>query len=154
MQRGKKTAAAIAAAMAAPTVIDGGFSQKPEPLEGLTEAQAVIWRKIVAGEPADFFSTETTREMLADLCRHRQEVNEFQALLDAFPPEALSEAKGMHRYEWLVKMRDKASKAAVTMATKLRLTNQSRWRPHVANTMVDDHGGDNEPWMVAGKRSA
>jgi hypothetical protein len=130
MQRGKKTAAAIAAAMAAPTVIDGGFSQKPEPLEGLTEAQAVIWRKIVAGEPADFFSTETTREMLADLCRHRQEVNEFQALLD------------------------KASKAAVTMATKLRLTNQSRWRPHVANTMVDDHGGDNEPWMVAGKRSA
>jgi hypothetical protein len=154
MQRGKKTAAAIAASMVAPTVIEGGFTHKAPPPEGLTEAQAVIWRKIVAGEPADFFGTETTREMLADLCRHRQEVNEFQALLDAFPPEALSEAKGMRRYEWLVKMRDKASRAAVVMATKLRLTNQSRWRPHAANTMADDQGGDNEPWMTDGKRTA
>ena len=34
----------------------------------------------------------------------------------------------MRRYEWLAKMHRMEAKAAMEMATKLRLTNQSRWQ--------------------------
>ena len=38
--------------------------------------------------------------------------------------------KGMRRYEWLAKMHRVEAKAATEMATKLRLTNQSRWQAY------------------------
>ena len=65
-QRGQKSAAALAAAMAKPSVIRGGFgSAKVEPPEGMPERQAKIWRETVKGEPPDFLNTATAKELVA-----------------------------------------------------------------------------------------
>ena len=98
----------------------------------MPERQAKIWRDTVKGEPADFLSSATSRGLLQELCRHRAVADEMSELIDEFPSEALIEAKGMRRYEWLLKMRRIEAKAAMEMATKLRLTNQSRWQPQSA----------------------
>ncbi|MGB7855495.1 MAG: hypothetical protein WBL48_06310 [Pseudolabrys sp.] len=52
--------------------------------------------------------------------------------IDAFDPAWLAEPKGMRRYDWLSKQMDRNSQAATRLATKLRLTNQSRWQPQSA----------------------
>ena len=104
-QRGQKSTAALAAAMAKPSVIRGGFgSAKAEPPEGMPERQVKIWRETVKGESPDLLDTSTAKSLLQAYCRHRAMADEMAELIDAFPNEALTEAKGMHRYEWLAKM--------------------------------------------------
>lgn len=146
-QHGRKSVEAIAAAMAKPSVIKGGFGRKRlEPPEDLPEGQAKIWRETVAGEPSDFFNTAATRALLTDYCRHRFAANEFAALIDAFPPEHLVTPEGMRRYDWLSKQMDRNSQAASRLATKLRLTNQSRWQPQSAAIKAEAALAESNPW--------
>jgi len=151
-QHGKKSAAALAVAVVNFAVV------KAEPPEGMPERQAQIWREIVRGQPAEFFNTSTTKAMLGDLCRHKATADEISDLIDKFDPAWLAEAKGMRRYEWLLKIRRVETKAALDLATKLRLTNQSRWQPAGAATAAavteEEAKDDASPWMQAGKRSA
>jgi hypothetical protein len=121
IQRGRKSAAAQA------VVIDGGFGQRPEPPEDLSEAQADIWREVVAGEPPEFFATAATRTLLRNLCRHTDSCNQVSNQINLFQPEWLRNAEGAKRYQLLLRMREMESRAAASMATKLRLTNQSRY---------------------------
>lgn len=155
-QRGQKSAAAVAAAMAAPSVIRGGFSSgKVEPPDGMPERQVTIWRDTVKGESPDLLNTSTARSLLQAYCRHRAMADEMAELIDAFPTEALETPAGMRRYEWLAKMHRVEAKAAMEMATKLRLTNQSRFRLRAAAAVVEDErGGDLAPWDVGFAKKA
>ena len=100
-QHGRKSAAAVAAAMAKPSVIRGGFgSGKVEPPEGMPERQIKIWQDTTKGEPPDLLNTSTARSLLQAYCRHRAMADEMAELIDAFPNEALETAAGMRRYEW------------------------------------------------------
>ena len=57
----------------------------------------------------------------------------------------------MRRYEWLAKMHRLEAKAATEMATKLRLTNQSRFRLRAAAAVVEDESGSGDlaPWDLS-----
>jgi hypothetical protein len=152
-QHGRKSTASLAVG-----IIDGGFDSKVEPPEGTPERVAKIWRDTVRAEPAGFFKTTATQALLEDYCRQRAVTNEMADLINEFDPAWLAEAKGMRRYEWLCKMQRMASKAAMDLATKLRLTNQSRYEKDTAATAarveVEEKDDDASPWMQAGKRSA
>ena len=77
-QHGRKSAAAIAAAMAKPSVISGGlWFSKAEPPEGMPERQAKIWRETVKGEPRIFSRLPTSRGLLQEYCRHRAMADEM-----------------------------------------------------------------------------
>ena len=138
--RGRKSAAELAA-----TVVVGTFGQRPEPLDDLTPEQAAIWRKTVASEPPEFFATGTTRSMLGDYCRHRASADMISAVIDSFKPEWLKAADGAKRYEALLRMREAETRGASNMATKLRLTNQSRYVPHTAHRIGRD-AASQRPW--------
>jgi hypothetical protein len=142
-QHGKKSAAAIVAQMA---VVDGGFGSRVEPPEDMPERQAAIWRETVKGEPADFFNTATLRGLLEEYCRHKAVADEMSELINEFDQAWLAEAKGMRRYEWLLKVRRVESKAAQEISTKLRLTNLSRMRARAAEPKIENEGGEDEPW--------
>jgi hypothetical protein len=145
-QRGRKSPEAQAAISIVPTVIDGGFGvARIEPPSGMPEAQAELWREIVKGEPTDFFNTATLRGILQNLCRHQAVTNEMSELIDEFKPEWLNDAKGLRRYEALLKIREKESRAAAQMATKLRLTNQSRYTNRAAASATQDQN-ERRPW--------
>lgn len=132
-QRGRKSAAAEEVGL---TVIDGAFAgtPRPDPPKELAEAAAVIWRQVIRDEPAGFFSTTVTQGLLTDYCTRRVSVEIVNAEIAKFKPEWLKEDDGLRRYHLLLRMRDMEMGAATMLATKLRLTNQSRYHRHTAGS--------------------
>ncbi len=129
-------------------VIAGGFGRRPDPLPELNEAEARIWRETVSSEPVDFFATSALRALLADYCRHRASVEMVSEVLQAFKADWLKNAEGAKRYHGLLRMRDLETRAAAGMATKLRLTNQSRYTPQAAGTASRNTAKGMKPWEV------
>lgn len=124
----------------------GNFGSRPDPLQELTAEQAAIWRETVASEAADFFGTAALRSMLADYCRHRASAAVVSEVIDTFKPEWLKAAEGAKRYYGLLKMREAETRAAASLATKLRLTNQSRYTPQAAATASKNATKGYKPW--------
>ena len=137
--RGRKSAAAL-------SVVAGNFGSRPDPLVELTVEQAAIWRETVSSEAADFFGTAALRSMLADYCRHRASAAVVSEVIDTFKPEWLKAAEGAKRYYGLLKMREAETRAAASLATKLRLTNQSRYTPQAAATASKHAARGLKPW--------
>lgn len=127
-------------------VVSPQFGRRPEPPQDFTDEQAEIWRATAASEAIDFFSTSALRDMLADYCRHRASAKAVSEIIDTFKPDWLKSAEGAKRYEGLLRMRDRETKAAASLATKLRLTNQSRYTPQAAATAAKHAAKGFRPW--------
>lgn len=137
--RGRKSAAGL-------SVVTGNFGGRPEPSPELNAEQAAIWRETVSSEAADFFSTAALRSMLSDYCRHRASAAVVSEIIDTFKPEWLKASEGARRYYGLLKMRESETRAAASLATKLRLTNQSRYTPQAAATASKHAAKGFKPW--------
>ena len=105
------------------------------PPEGLTEEQAQVWRTVVESRSADFFS-EDAAPLLEEYCR----VVVMCRLL-AVEIEAGIAGGDAGALKALLDMRDKESRRMASLATKLRLTNQSRYTPQAAATAAKKGGG-------------
>ena len=102
----------------------------------------------MASEPADFFNTAALRGMLSDYCRHRASADKVSEVINIFQSEWLKNADGAKRYHGLLKMRDMETRAAADKATKLRMTNQSRYTPQAASTASRHAAKGVKPWEV------
>ena len=142
-QRGRKSAAAQAA-----VVIAGGFGTRPEPPTDLTERQAEIWREIVSSEDPNFFNTGALRGMLSEYCRHREASEGISKIINSFDPQWLKANEGAKRYKDLLKMRDLETRGATSLATKLRLTNQSRYNAQSGATAARNAAKGPKPWEM------
>jgi hypothetical protein len=127
-------------------VVEGRFGKRPEPPVELDEGEAAIWREITASEAADFFGTAALRALLKDYCRHRAAGDRISEVIRMFKPEWLKSLDGAKRYHGLLKMRDLEGRAAADKATKLRLTNQSRYTPQAASTASRNAPKGKRPW--------
>lgn len=141
-KRGPKSAAELAAE----NVVIGNFGRRPDPEDGLTEEEAEIWIETVASEPSDFFNTAALRGLLKDYCRHRAASEKISEVINVFKTDWLKNAEGAGRYKDLLKMRDAEARAAADKATKLRLTNQSRYTPQAASTASRHASKGLKPW--------
>jgi hypothetical protein len=130
----------------AAVVVEGSFGRRPEPPSDLTEDQAEIWKAVVASEPIDYFKTAALRGLLVDYCRHRASADLVTTAIDLFTQEWLRSAEGAKRYHQLLRMRDLSIRAASDIATKLRLTNQSRYTPQAAATASRNAVSGPKPW--------
>lgn len=128
------------------TVIAGRLGERPESPDDLTEVQAQIWRDTVNSESVDFFRTDALRELLKDYCRHKATAGDLSRQIDQFPPETLLDPDVAKVFDRLTKMRDRETKAAGDKATKLRLTNQSRYTPQAAATAAKNATAQKKPW--------
>lgn len=127
-------------------VVIGGFGQRPPPPDGMNAAQAAIWTAVINSEAANFFDTAALRSLLADYCRHKESADKITVVMDQFEPEWLKSAEGAKRYAGLIRMRDVETRAAAALATKLRLTNQSRYTPQAAATAARNATKGSKPW--------
>ncbi len=141
--RGRKSAAASEV-----SVVAGNFGRRPEPPPELSDDEASIWRETVASEAADFFGTAALRSMLADYCRHTASADKVSTVINVFQPDWLKNADGAKRYHALLRMRDLETRAAADKATKLRLTNQSRYTPQAASTASRNAAKGLKPWEL------
>lgn len=142
-----------AAQEAKPVVVLGGFKRRHDPPDDLTEPQKAIWRETITSEAEELFSTAATRAMLKDYCRHRADADRLSETINAFKTEWLRQAEGMKRYRELSRERGEEAYRAARMATKLRVTNQSRYTPKTAGTAARNAGKGPMPWDFDGEEA-
>jgi hypothetical protein len=139
---GRKSAAALS--VVAGTDIDG----RPKAPSDLTPFQRDVWERTVANEAADTFRTAALQQLLKEYCRHVSSAALLSEKIDSFDSQWLDTDEGLERYTKLVRTRDCETKALADKATKLRLTNQSRYTPGAAGTASKKAGEAKKPWQV------
>ena len=121
-----------------------------EPPAGLTEDQAEVWRSVVGARSADFFG-EDAIPLLEEYCRVvvmcRLLAMQIEAVIAGSDGE---ETAGLLKSS--LDMRDKESRRMTSLATKLRITNQSRYTPQSAGTAAK-RGAGGKVWQF-GKTGA
>jgi hypothetical protein len=137
-QRGRRSAAQL-------SVIAGTIDGRPKAPPSLSADETEVWDRIVASEAADLFRTAAIQGLLTRYCRHfcRAEWLEKEIRTATLPHSEDSLAD----VDRLMKMAQRETLACVTIATKLRLTNQSRYQPSVAATAARRASSERKLWQ-------
>jgi hypothetical protein len=110
--------------------------------DDLNEAEAKVWRAVVDSKPREWFGEDSApllREYVRAICMCDFLEERIKALLETNPAP-----KG---FKSLLDMRDKESRRASSLATRLRLTQQSRYTPQAAGTASKKAAGK-RPWQA------
>ena len=99
---------------------------RPAPPEGLTAEQSEEWLAVTRRLPQDYFPRECHR-LLEAYVRHVSAFRILSASVDAFRPEWTADPEGLLRYDKLLQMREREGRALSSLATRLRISPQSRW---------------------------
>lgn len=122
--RGRTSAAAL-------SVISGDGIEtirRPDPPAELTEEQAEEWRAVVNRLSADWFPRET-HGMLAQYCRHVVAARRIGQLIENTES---AETVDIDEYDKLLKMQEREGRAISSLATRMRLSQQSTVRAESA----------------------
>jgi hypothetical protein len=141
-ERGRQSTASL-------SVIPGGVDRRPDAPTDLTELEVEVWNRTVEGEAADVFGTAALQQMLKDYCRHVIAAERLSLVIEANMQTTESQIS-VKDLDCLLKMRDRETKAISDKATKLRLTNQSRYTPRAAGTAAKNAGQASKPWQMTG----
>lgn len=137
-QRGRKSAAAL-------SVISGdGITSigRPDPLPGLTARQVQVWREVVNRLPADWFPAETL-PLLAQYCRHVVEAERLALMIDQLTEKGQFD---LGDYDLLLRMHEREGRAASSLATRMRLTQQATYSARKSTGRPKGR----KPWDVEG----
>jgi hypothetical protein len=140
-QRGRKSGAEMSVSPAL-TVLE---TRRPSPPADLTEAEAAIWRDTVGCLPAGWF-TKAQHPLLRAYCQHSARSQMFAAQVNAFRPEWLAEEGGLERFNTLLKMAERESRAMSSLATRMRITQHAQRDPSTAGRAARDAVAGPRPW--------
>lgn len=111
--------------------------KRPQAPTELTNEESVEWERVVNSMPADWFKPET-HAMLVQYCRHVVGSRRMSELI-------LSEEKNpmldMKELERLYRMRERESRAASMLATRMRMTQQTYY-----DKQKRRNSGNEKPW--------
>lgn len=110
-----------------------------DPPSDLEPAEAALWRRVVDAKPADWFG-EDSAPLLAEYVRACLSAD----LMDKQVKTAIAGGDAGEIKE-MMKLRDMESKRVLSIGTKLRLTQQSRYTPKAAAT-ASKGAGKSRPW--------
>ena len=130
------------------SVVPVSSLQRLAPPDGLLESEATLWRDVVDSKPADWFQADSA-PLLVEYCRAVVMSGRLNLLVEAALAGDAGE-DGLSLKDAL-KMRDLESKRAMSLATKLRLTQQSRYTP-MASATADRKAGGARPWQQAAQK--
>ena len=142
-QPGRKSAAAL-------SVVAGSIDGRPSAPDDLTEAQMKVWNRTVANEASDTFKTAALQQLLKEYCRHTTSAAFISDRIEEIEKAGLTGESDLKDYNKLLAMRDRETKAIASKATKLRLTNQSRYQPSTAAVKAGGQGAERKPWQMTG----
>lgn len=137
----RKSAAAL-------SVVVSNIDGRPRAPDDLTQDQQDIWERTVANEGADTFKTAALQQLLKEYCRHVDTAARLSKKVDTATDEGSN--LPINEVDTLLRMRDRETKALADKATKLRLTNQSRYTPQAAGTASKRAGQEAKPWQSVG----
>lgn len=113
----------------------------------ISEAERAIWMDVVNDQPADAF-TVTHSPLLELYCRHIVQARILADELANFDRAWMADDDGLKRYDRLLAMAERESRAASSLATRLRITRQSIDQQTVARAIVKDV--KRKPWELSG----
>ena len=127
------------------TVVPSGLPARLPPPADLTPDQTLRWRAVVDSKPNDWFGPDSAA-LLKEYVR-------AEAMCDLLAEkiEAATTAADAAVIKTFLDMRDKESRRLTSVATKLRLTQQSRYTPQAAST-ANSRSGSSAVWEY-GKKS-
>ena len=108
----------------------------PSPPDDLTDEQAATWNTICRAMPGDWFAIES-QPLLAAYCRHVATARHIAERIEKYWKNPL----GIEHLDRLLKIQARESSAIASLATKLRLTQQSRYNAKSADTARRNAGG-------------
>lgn len=140
-QRGRKSAASLAVARVAI-----GVERLPAPVH-LSDAERGVWLETVNDQPAEAI-TPVHSPVLELYCRHVVRSRILADEIDNFDRAWLADDDGIKRYDLLLKMAERESRAASSLARSLRITRQSTIDPKVAGVANARHARSRKPWEL------
>lgn len=106
----------------------------------LSPAEVQLWRDVVASKPAEWFGADS-----APILKEFVRASVTCDLLDERVKTTMTTG-AVGEVKLILDMRDKESKRVAVLATKLRLTQQSRYTPQAAAT-ADKRASGKRPWQ-------
>jgi phage terminase small subunit len=134
--KGPKPAAAFG-------VVPGNVEHlRPEPPDYLNEAEAEVWQGIVARMPVEWFTIETW-PLLAGYCQHIVIVQDIMEIIHNNKITVVKMAdkesiRTLRSHSALRNMLGREHRAMANLATKLRLTPQSKHEPRKQKKAIDE----------------
>jgi len=135
--RGRKSVAEM-------TVVSVVPGARIDPPADLTADEATYWRGVVQTKPADWWKGDTVI-LLKAYCRAAVQHDAISAAISAAPARRMRTEKGWARYERMKKLQATTSGELSSLATKMRLTQQSRYGAKSADT-ADRKASTGRPW--------
>ena len=143
-QRGRKSAAALAVAAQVGPVLS---ENRLRPSAHLSDAEQVVWLRLVNDSPASAF-TETHRDMMDLYCQHVVTAQVLDDEIKAFDREWLRDDEGLKHYDRLLSMREREVRSASSLATRLRITRQAMTDPKTVGRAHSAAGRSRKPWEL------
>lgn len=119
--------------------------QRLRPPSRLPKEAAAVWRAVVSSKPADWFRADTAvllEQYVLAVIGHRVVSKQVRAV----KTDTLTTADGLAIYDRLLRMQDRQARVSASLATKLRLTQQSRYTPQAAATAAGKVKTGTRPW--------
>lgn len=142
--RGRKSAAEVSVASLAPTIT--ATKRLPAPMH-LSDAERSVWIEMVNDQPASAF-TPTHSPILEMYCRHVVQSRILSDEVSNFDRAWLADDEGLTRFDKLLKMAERETRAASSLATRLRITRQAIDQQTVARA-VTSQAKSRKPWEMA-----
>ncbi|PHP88271.1 hypothetical protein CFB52_012205 [Burkholderia sp. AU18528] len=142
-QRGRKSAASIVTATAAPVAAEQRLAA---PLH-LSDGESTVWTEVVNDQPASAF-TATHAPLLEMYCRHVTNARVLAEEVLNFERAWLADDDGLKRYDRLLAMSERESRAASSLATRLRITRQAVEHPTTVGRSLANQKKARKPWEL------
>lgn len=142
--RGRKSSASLAIQ----SKPDIGISKRLMPTATMSDAEMSVWAEVVNDQPAGAF-TATHAPLLEMYCRHVVNNRIIADELLNFNRAWLADDDGLRRYDTLLKLSERESRAASSLATRLRITRQAVDHNTVARSLVNNKSQARKPWELA-----
>lgn len=128
--------------LASMTVARPAVDARLAPPAGLTEAQTAVWATLVNARPANWF-TDDHIGMLSQYCRHKVTSDVIAQQIEQFDPAWMADDDGLKRYDKLLGMQERETRAMNALLRSMRITQQSLVR---ADKVVKLDAPSKKPW--------
>lgn len=144
-QRGRKSAASQEVAALVASI--GSDSRLRAPMH-ISDAERAVWLEVVNDQPADSFSA-THAPLLELYCRHVSNARVIAEEILNFDRSWIADDDGLKRYDRLLSMAERESRAASSLATRLRITRQAVEHPTTVGRGLKNKAKGRKPWELA-----
>lgn len=141
--RGRKSAASTAVSTLAASI---STTQRLSAPLHISDAERAVWIEVVNDQPATSF-TPTHSPLLELYCRHITQARILADELVNFDRAWMADDDGLKRYDRLLAMSERESRAASSLATRLRITRQAIDQQTVARSL-NNQSKARKPWEL------